>query len=171
MATGNNIIYDGTKSIKLKDFEVQTYSIEGDNSRIRAKGRFEIKGNTIVISRENTEGIFGINLRSYYYEDNEYPFLPKNETISGKRLVSFFCEAKVSVGSCYLELKWFDNDTNGALDLVTLPVSQDTWFPISVHTQLSPSVNCFIKLKQHGLSEPNVLFIRNITLVEYANRN
>lgn len=161
-------IYDSRQSIDIMDFEGRAYSIDTDPSNEAVKCNMSVQQGVLVLERLNTAGLYGVYLRKYLHNKQISLFLPKDNTVSGSRTIKFGCEAKVTNGSCPLEVTFHEQETKKVLDSFVTKISQTEWFFISNTFTLPSNANCFLQFRYDRSTEPQSLLIRNIFLADYS---
>lgn len=166
-------IYDSSKSSEPYDFKGvggQCWH-EEEWTHKGPKGQGSLKfedGNILNIQRINTGGRFEVWLQRYLYDDVERECIPKNELIAGKRKIRVSCQVKVVGGEHSLDFVWKNKETTLAYQRVR--VSTNEWLPINLYFQLSPLVDCLLRVDDLEVSRvPSSIQIRNLVIAERAS--
>ena len=107
-------------------------------------------------------------LRAYAYRGEEHRFIPKNETIAGKRQIRVGCKAKAIGSDHTLVFVIKDVDKGYVPSSKSFKVrSNNEWMPFSQTFFVDPAKNWVVRIADQGVSRsPSSVQIRDLVVAE-----
>jgi hypothetical protein len=166
--TGANILYSSRSAAQLTDFVAygDRFFGEGQNSP-KGTGAFRTQGGVLIVERSNAAGRFLIELRKYQFGHDLREYLPKNELVSGKRILRLTAEAKSTKGARKVIWVLKQRENGARLAEHAEIVEQNEWRSVDVGLRISPLEDCFLRIEDQDITETNsTLHVRNMVLSE-----
>jgi hypothetical protein len=170
------IIFDGRRSIDgfaVRGNAGQFWSggKEPKATSERGEGTVKFEANGILnVQRTNRVGRYELYIQQYAYGGKQYPFIPKDELIAGKRKLRISCEAKVVGGEHSLRFVVRNRHTGQRFAEEIQKITVNDWTPVQVYLQANATEDSEVRIDDEQVSAvPSSVQIRNLLIAERAS--
>jgi hypothetical protein len=165
------IVFDTRTKVDGFDFQGKVsnhWRPDGTASDGLGKGALSFGDNGVLsVERTNTDGRYELLLLHYRFNGRDYPLIPKDATLAGKRKLKVSCEAK-SVGAEHtLRFILRNPPTGHIMSEDRKVVAGNEWTPIQVYLQADPSDEAELRIDDERVTAaPSSVQVRNFMIVE-----
>jgi len=168
VSAGDSIIYDSSAGLSGFDFQGRgEHAFGGDTKNPKGEGTFKVEKDTIKIRRTNVDGSYRLLLTKYMFRDKEYDFLPKNNSVTGKRRLLVRCDAHSSSGTSRLLTFCLRTKDMRFVTRSDPAMIHEYWDSVERYFRVDPLDDLTLWIEDSGPSrEDSSLYVENILLLE-----
>jgi hypothetical protein len=124
-------------------------------------------GGILNVQRSNTDGRFQLFLKHYVFGGKSYGYIPRDETIAGKRNLLVECDAKAIGADHVLRFVVKDPKGGGWLAKFETTVSGNSWRHLAGLLEFDAAVDAVLRIDDEGVTRaPSSVQISNLVVME-----